>query len=64
MSNDKNKAIVKALQNPEQVALAYTVKTSDASDLEQFINDYMENIKVFEDFKEKHRGKWLLNNQP
>lgn len=57
MSTDK---IRDALKNLEDVALAYTVKTSSAVSPEQFINDYAKNIELFKEIKQQHFGKWLV----
>lgn len=55
MSDDK---IRDALKDVEQVALAYTVKTSHSDSPEQFAEDYAENIRLFEEIKKAHRKEW------
>ena len=56
MSKDK---IRDALQNLEDVALAYTVKTSQADSPEQFVEDYAKNIESFKEIKKRHAYKTL-----
>lgn len=57
MSND----IVKdALTNLEDIALAYTVKTSSATTPEQFLDDYVKNKEAFNTIKKQHSGEWML----
>lgn len=57
MSNDK---IKDALQKLEDVALAYTVKTSSATTPEQFLDDYVSNIELFKEIKNQHPSKWTI----
>ena len=47
-----------SLGNLENVALAFTVKTSNAETHEQFLKDYLANKKAFEEIKAQHKGKW------
>ena len=56
MSKDK---IRDALQNLEDVALAYTGKTSQADSPEQFVEDYAKNIESFKEIKKQHAYKTL-----
>lgn len=56
MNDDK---IRDALKNPEQVALAYTVKTSQADSPEKFVEEYVKNIDIFKEIKKSH-GKGML----
>ena len=46
--------------NLEDIALAYTAKSSTAETPEQFLDDYVNNIKLFEELKKKNSGNWLL----
>lgn len=57
MSNDK---IRDALKDVEQVALAYTVKTSQADSPEKFAEDYSENLVIFKKIKDSFEKKWLV----
>lgn len=57
VSNDK---IKDALQKLEDVALAYTVKTSSATTPEQFLDDYVSNIELFKEIKNQHPSKWTI----
>lgn len=57
MSKEKN--IRDALKNLEDVALAYTVKTSQADSPKQFVEDYVKNIKSFEEIRNQQPTKWL-----
>ena len=57
MSKDE---IRDALKNLEDVALAYTTKTSAATTPEQFAEDYAHNIKLFEEIKKQHPGKLTI----
>lgn len=56
MSKDK---IKEALSNLEDVALAYTVKTSSANSPEQFIEDYATNLELFTELKKQHPSKTI-----
>jgi len=57
MSND----IVKdALTKWEDIALAYTIKTSSATTPEQFLDDYVKNKESFNTIKKQHAGEWML----
>ena len=57
MSKETN--IRDALKNLEDIALAYTVKTSQADSPNQFVEDYVKNIKCFEEIKNQQSTKWL-----
>lgn len=57
MSDDK---IRDALKDVAQIALAYTVKTSQADSPEQFVEDYAKNIELFEEIKKSHTKPWVL----
>ena len=48
-----------ALTNIEDIALAYTVKTSTATTPEQFLDDYVKNKISFTEIKKQHGDKWL-----
>lgn len=43
----------------DDLVIAYTVKTSKAESPEQFINDYIQNSKLFEEIRIKHKNDWL-----
>lgn len=49
-----------ALKDLEQIALAYTVKTSTATSPEQFLDDYLQNIKSFEEIRKAHEKEWMI----
>ncbi len=49
-----------ALTNIEDIALAYTVKTSSATTPEQFLDDYVKNKEAFNTIKKQHAGEWML----
>lgn len=55
MSDDK---IRDALRDVEQIALAYTVKTSQADSPEQFVEDYAKNLESFKEIKKAHAKAW------
>lgn len=57
MSNDSFKD---ALANIENLALAYTVKTSIATTPEQFLDDYVKNKNSFTEIKKRHGDKWMI----
>lgn len=57
MSKDPVKNV---LINIEDVALAFTVKTSTATTPEQFLDDYMKNKNSFTEIKKQHGDKWML----
>lgn len=57
MSNDSFKD---ALANIENLALAYTVKTSIATTPEQFLDDYVKNKNSFTEIKKQHGDKWMI----
>lgn len=57
MSADK---IRDALKDVEQIALAYTVKTSLADSPEKFAEDYVENLAIFEGIKDSDRKRWTV----
>lgn len=57
MSKDPVKNV---LTNIEDVALAFTVKTSTATTPEQFLDDYMKNKNSFTEIKKQHGDKWIL----
>ena len=57
MSNDMVKD---ALTKLEDIALAYTVKTSSATTPEQFLDDYVKNKESFNTIKKQHAGEWML----
>lgn len=55
MTGDK---IRDALKDVEQVALAYTVKTSQADSPEKFAADYADNLAIFKEIKNSGK-KWM-----
>lgn len=46
-----------ALHNIEDIALAFTVKTSSATTPEQFLADYVKNKNSFTEIKKEHSGE-------
>lgn len=57
MSADK---IRDALKNVEQVALAYTFKTSQADSPEEFVEEYANNLAAFKEIKKSHEKAPLI----
>lgn len=49
-----------ALTNIEDIALAYTVKTSTATTPDQFLNDYVKNRNEFTEIKKQHGDTWMV----
>lgn len=49
-----------ALTNIENIALAYTIKTSSAATPEQFLDDYMKNKNSFMEIKKQHADNWMF----
>lgn len=43
----------------ENIAIAYTAKTSKATSPEDFIKDYEENRKIFDEIIRKNSKQWL-----
>lgn len=56
----QQKEILDALRNLEDVALAFTVKTSTAETPAQFLEDYLANKKAFEDIKAQNKQPWVI----
>lgn len=49
-----------SLTNIEDIALAYTVKTSTATTPEQFLDDYVKNKISFTEIKKQHGDKLMI----
>lgn len=49
-----------ALKNVEQVALAYTFKTSQADSPEEFVEEYANNLAAFKEIKKSHEKAPLI----
>lgn len=56
---DKKKVLKDALKDYRQIALAYAVKTSSADTPEQFLDDYVKNLGLFEEIKKSVDGGWV-----
>lgn len=56
----QQKEILEALRSLEGIALAFTVKTSNAETPEQFLEDYLTNKKAFEEIKDQNKKPWVV----
>lgn len=43
----------------ENIAIAYTTKTSEATSPEDFMKDYEKNLKIFDEINRKNSTPWL-----